>query len=332
MKISVLAYIAVAIMSVSTAQADDVVSIGTSKSDFLDFLSRPNVKIRPGEHSVEFQIYRFELLRGEKINGGCRYTGAVTDGEWENPELVIAMEIAHDPTTCERLFIKGIPTEDTTPDWVQPLKELPTADTGTASAQVVKNVADCQAVQSRWTDGNQAAMSTIRGIFGFQGIEVARAYARAGYRAYEESTRDQCTFSVRSYGATVNGGSDATAGGLPGLSWSLSNKTFGCSTGAGNFCLKKCTYWGGDISGEYFVMADVSARAENDSYLPGIFDCRQGARIDFQDVGVRSLNATGALAERWQVVKDVVVTGPVENCIENLYEDEAALACSPPSQ
>jgi hypothetical protein len=171
-------------------------------------------------------------------------------------------------------------------------------------------------------------------MFGFQGIQVAQANANVGYRASEESTHARCTFGTFSGGATAQGSSDASAGGLPGYSWTLTNKKNRCATGDSlSFCLEKCTYWGGDIYGEYRTTAGISAIAQNSASLGSVFDCSKegGAKIKFNDVGVRSLKASGSFNDRWEIARNVEVTGPVAKCTENLYEDTAMLAeCTPP--
>lgn len=315
----------------SFAFADERVAAGLSIDEFQTFLARSTVLIRPSIPGVEFQSLRYELLRGESIEGGCRYTGAISGEQFSNTESVIAMELAHDPRTCERLFVIGVATDQTLPEWAKAAEEQPSAKSGAAAAEEARSVSGCQGYRTRWTDGNQSLMRQIRNLVGFKGIEVAQANASVGYRGSAESIHDHCTISAYLAGVVAQGSSSASAGGLPTVSWKLTNKTYRCNYGDSiTACFENCTYWGGSLPYDYRVTTGVTALAENYSYIPGIFDCRQGARIFFRDVGVRSQKASGTLEQRWEIAKEVEVTGPIAGCTENLYEDQAVYECTPP--
>lgn len=326
MKIIVAASIIFTLSMLSlTCKADDLIAIGHSKNDFVDFLSRPTVKKRSGEHNIQFQNHRYELLRGESIDNGCRYTGIAKGEDWGTP--LIAIEIAHDAAVCERLFIVGVPKKDKIPDWVRPYKQQNMTIQGGAEAQVINNVTGCLLVQTRWTDGNQPVMKYLRDVTGYEGIQVAEASASAGYRAYEASPIQGCTIGLSSYGATLAGNADASAGGLPGFAWTLTEKNIKCINPS--VCIESCSDYSTDIR----VSNGVKATAVNNAYLPGIFDCRAGASINFNNISARSLNAYGTLVERWDIGLQADTVGPFEGCTENLYQITSVDdQCTPPSQ
>lgn len=100
----------------SVCISDELIATGTSKTDFTDFLSRSTVKERASAINIEFQDYVYKLYRGKIIDNGCQHTGMKTkDLKKSLPE--IAIEIAHDVSTCERLFIIGVPKE--IPEWLK---------------------------------------------------------------------------------------------------------------------------------------------------------------------------------------------------------------------
>ena len=96
--------------TLSLAEQRDI-RIGTSLTEFGDFLSRDSVQARSMPDGFELSPAHFQLVREEKIARGCRRRGA-DRSLFSSAHRIVAVEIAHDVAACQFLYLVGVPTED----------------------------------------------------------------------------------------------------------------------------------------------------------------------------------------------------------------------------
>lgn len=109
-KIAAIGAICSALCIPSAASADELLAVGSSLDDFQEFLSQPTVKMRSGTFETLFTSYRYELIRGQIVEDGCRYNH-VQQLSGQTFKASVAIEIAHDHF-CQSLSIVGMPTAE----------------------------------------------------------------------------------------------------------------------------------------------------------------------------------------------------------------------------
>lgn len=328
-----LAFLAT-IFAVSTnAQAPS--NRSDSLEHFAGFLARSSVTIRENLGNIDLQHPVYELVQGQQLGqSGCTQPGPSLDG-WNGIGTRRAIEIAHDRTTCEYLYIWGIlpPNTPKLDDQLMPSGEssdINSPNSGAVGA-AVRSFSDCAATTVAYTDGNAVLPligQSIVQLTGFPGIAVATATARVGYSSPEPDSPAFCSLDV---GSQIEGGSSGTAGGvpLPSLAWTEQYDVGDCPRGSldehPRLCIETCG------SNDFNAKAVFDAKYSNNGYIPGIFDCREGASIIFDKFGVRSSGQLGGIAQRWQISNEARIFGPLEMCTENLFrQEDTAFDCATP--
>lgn len=299
----------VALTCSNSVIADDLIKTGESLEDFEDFISRSTTTMRAISHGINFKESTFELRKGEKIEDGCRQSNErLLSGKGGR---YISVEIARDHSTCESLYEVGIVDESTgdltielyTSSEAVPPKE--TIGNDFEQPQASSTIEGCADISVTYTDGNHPLMQTVRSLItSYDGILAGSASAGFGYRGYPPLD-DMCTsrtpLTVQGYSPSINAGSF----------WTKDAEESECPHSNG-MCIIDC-----GLNRDRVVRQSVSGQVSSDSSLPGVFDCSDGAKIVFELVGIETIKARPT--DTWHIFNTVTVSGPVENCTENLY-------------
>lgn len=291
-------------LAMNAAAADSLILQSDKLSAFNNFLSGATVKLREGFNTIEFSTFHYELREGEKVENGCRFKNSLSR---EGNSQVIQRAIAQDMQACKRLYLIGVPKYEIIDDPEEGFIQNIDKSSGVSTSREYELVDGCDSVVTRYTDGRQSLMQVIRDLFGFDGIEIAEATSWARYYG-NPSSRDHCTLTIGNRGMTMQGFSSFSDG---GYGWDNEYENFLCPQDAPG-CFKVC-------SGIYNQNAysGITAKITNHESLPWVFDCSEGAAIEFHEVSVESQSVD----EDWKHTVDVTVTGPFEGCTENLFDD-----------
>lgn len=319
---SILRYTLASLVCVGTLSHADGFSVPStpdsrvllSDAEVNDFLLRPGLIRRTVDHGLVLKNMTRELVFGTKLpDGACRfvYTRRTSAGTKESVEI----ELARDPDTCESLVEVGLLDQASLLEHFAPTPTQSNSAVVTSSSTTIQagepgeqlDYKMCVDLSTSYSDGNNPIMATI----GSSGLVVSKITDGVKFESEEPYTQvdiDRCGIWAP---AIVNRPSlTVTTGGIPTKSWRQTSFTprqydygfvKGVVPGASNAC--------------GIIDATVGARHENNASLIGAFDCSQGAAITYNKHGI-----TSNRFRHFQLHEDIVISGPVEGCTENLLK------------